>query len=292
MGVPAISGDRPRPPHSRGSGRESTRGSTSPAHSILRPYHHDGHDRNNDSRNDGQPDIALYSISPVELRGRHQSQASHPRSIESHLQGTHGEEIAPIGRQRSIHKPDAHSMSMAASYILPASAMSHGHHGHGHSHSHSPGRSHSSNASRSLRQERPRGTLHAYSYSEALSDYNQSADGHEQDAAPHFQKQPYTAGPSGLSAEHIPSPIEPYDPPRIETDLPSHNHAHHDHNDHDHDHHHHHHRHHHEHSPIDVVSVQPRSRFTNLILPWVLRWPLLHTIMADKDSRRIFYFMR
>jgi zinc transporter 5/7 len=38
--------------------------------------------------------------------------------------------------------------------------------------------------------------------------------------------------------------------------------------------------------------VQPRSRFTNFILPLVLRWPLLHTVMADKDSRRIFYFMR
>lgn len=35
-----------------------------------------------------------------------------------------------------------------------------------------------------------------------------------------------------------------------------------------------------------------RSLFTNLILPYTARWPLLHTVMTEKDSRRIFYFMR
>ena len=180
---------------------------------------------------------------------------------------------------------------MATSYILPASAMTHGHHGHGHSHSHSPARSQSTNASRSIRPDRPRGgALHTYSYSEALHEYSDRG----QDAGSLVQKQPYTAGPSGLSEEHIPSPISPYDPPRIDTDLPPHNHSHHGHHGH-HDHHDHddHDGHdHHVQSPINVVTVQPRSRFTSFILPFVLRWPLLHSIMADKDSRRIFYFMR
>lgn len=35
-----------------------------------------------------------------------------------------------------------------------------------------------------------------------------------------------------------------------------------------------------------------RSRFTNLLLPYTAKWPLLHTVMTEKDSRRIFYFMR
>ena len=35
-----------------------------------------------------------------------------------------------------------------------------------------------------------------------------------------------------------------------------------------------------------------RSRFTTLLLPYTARWPILHTVVADKDSRRIFYFMR
>lgn len=35
-----------------------------------------------------------------------------------------------------------------------------------------------------------------------------------------------------------------------------------------------------------------RSRFTNFMLPHTAKWPMLHTIMTEKDSRRIFYFMR
>lgn len=35
-----------------------------------------------------------------------------------------------------------------------------------------------------------------------------------------------------------------------------------------------------------------RSRFTNALLPYTARWPLIHTLMTEKDSRRIFYFMR
>lgn len=35
-----------------------------------------------------------------------------------------------------------------------------------------------------------------------------------------------------------------------------------------------------------------RSRFTNMLLPYTAKWPLLHTIVTEKDSRRIFYFMR
>jgi solute carrier family 30 (zinc transporter), member 5/7 len=174
---------------------------------------------------------------------------------------------------------------MAASYVLPASAMTHGHHAHAQSHSHphshsqSPSRSHAANAPRSLKQQRPNGTLHSYSYSEALHEYNREYASHrESDAAPQAQRPAYSAGPSGLSEEHRPPQLDSYDPPRIDTDipLPSHEHHHHPHG----------------HSHVSIVSVEPRSRFTNFILPFVLRWPLVHTIMADKDSRRIFYFMR
>lgn len=35
-----------------------------------------------------------------------------------------------------------------------------------------------------------------------------------------------------------------------------------------------------------------RSKFTNMLLPYTAKWPLLHTVMTEKDSRRIFYFMR
>jgi hypothetical protein len=29
-----------------------------------------------------------------------------------------------------------------------------------------------------------------------------------------------------------------------------------------------------------------------MVLPYTESWPLLHSIMKEKDSRRIFYFMR
>lgn len=35
-----------------------------------------------------------------------------------------------------------------------------------------------------------------------------------------------------------------------------------------------------------------RSKFTNMLLPYTAKWPLIHTVMTEKDSRRIFYFMR
>jgi hypothetical protein len=35
-----------------------------------------------------------------------------------------------------------------------------------------------------------------------------------------------------------------------------------------------------------------RSKFTEMLLPYTARLPLLHAVMTDKDSRRIFYFMR
>lgn len=48
---------------------------------------------------------------------------------------------------------------------------------------------------------------------------------------------------------------------------------------------HHHHHHHH------AVPYSQSSRFTSFVLDKVRPWPLLHSIIAEKDSRRIFYFM-
>ena len=48
------------------------------------------------------------------------------------------------------------------------------------------------------------------------------------------------------------------------------------------------HQHTHEHKHNDNAGV---SRFTNAVLHQVEEWPLLYNIIAEKDSRRIFYFM-
>lgn len=34
-----------------------------------------------------------------------------------------------------------------------------------------------------------------------------------------------------------------------------------------------------------------RSYFTNALLPYTSKYPIIHAIMTEKDSRRIFYFM-
>jgi zinc transporter 5/7 len=60
---------------------------------------------------------------------------------------------------------------------------------------------------------------------------------------------------------------------------------------HDHDHgHKHDHGHSHDHSHDHDHSTD-RSLFTRMLLPWTVRFPLIHAIVAEKDSRRIFYFM-
>ena len=41
----------------------------------------------------------------------------------------------------------------------------------------------------------------------------------------------------------------------------------------------------------DLASVE-RSAVTNFLLPFTARFPVLYAIMMEKDSRRIFYFMR
>ena len=49
------------------------------------------------------------------------------------------------------------------------------------------------------------------------------------------------------------------------------------------------HRLHHDHKPSHE---EHHSRLTGLLLSATHRWPFIHSILAEKDSRRIFYFMR
>lgn len=182
---------------------------------------------------------------------------------------------------------------MASSYVLPASAITHSHSHHGHSHSHSPSRQ-TANTPRSMRQERSNGSLHAQSVSESyLGHINEHAhshnhghehnhgqlQGHKHDrepspspfakSTPYFESVEFPAAspyddPFGMIKD-IAAPQPSYESPMASIHV-GHSHS--------------------------IASPEPRSRFTGFVLPYVLRWPLIHTIMADKDSRRIFYFMR
>jgi solute carrier family 30 (zinc transporter), member 5/7 len=188
---------------------------------------------------------------------------------------------------------------MASSYALPASAMTHSHHGHAHSHSHSPARP-SANTPRSMRQELSTSSLHTHSVSDSNLGHIHEQSYIVREHSPlrnpyspdkHLHDQTHNHGPKrkpSLSL-HMPSPhfklvdsgspdvSDPYgmtddfpiDPPKYQPPVNEHHHSH-----------------------ATTASVAPKSQFTNFILPLVVRWPLMHTIMADRDSRRIFYFMR
>ena len=92
-----------------------------------------------------------------------------------------------------------------------------------------------------------------------------------------------------------------YSPPKQHShDHHVHEHNHEHNHDHDHDHslhnhghsHSHDHMHDHDHGHGHHGEVpEKRSAFTKMLLPKTASFPLLHAIVAEKDSRRIFYFM-
>ena len=49
--------------------------------------------------------------------------------------------------------------------------------------------------------------------------------------------------------------------------------------------------HHHQPARLKISEHAQMSRFSEFVIQHVPHWPLLHSILAEKDSRRIFYFM-
>ncbi|KAL3421112.1 cation efflux protein zinc transporter [Phlyctema vagabunda] len=195
---------------------------------------------------------------------------------------------------------------MASTYALPAATMTNSHHGHvhSHSHSHSPIRPvpYSGNTSRSMKHERSNGSLHAHTHSaphhdhghkqhhepslptvpsprlEDLPAFTDPFDRHHDHDHDHSQSHSHSHDHDHFHLHsHSEKPTSSYEPPTNSVIPHHHDHAH----DHDHDHHNHSHG----------TTLETRSRFTNRLLPLVQGYPLLHTILAEKDSRRIFYFM-
>jgi hypothetical protein len=227
--------------------------------------------------------------------GIYPTKRSPRRAHQTRPATTHGEEISRPGPQRSI--AEAGSKRMASSYVLPASAMTHSHHGHAHAHAHAHSHSHSPSHSRSpsrqlsysantpisLKQERSNGSLHSYSYSESHHDHGHEhshshSHGHERGTSPYVEASLYNTEPEPRPGKQALPQFDPNASPVKTDNIPLHEHDHYGHN--------------HGHSRPTVAAAEPQSRFTSFVLPLALRWPLLHTILAEKDSRRIFYFMR
>jgi zinc transporter 5/7 len=216
---------------------------------------------------------------------------------------------------------------MASSYALPPLPI-HSHHGHVHPHSHghsqshstSPGRAFAGNTSRSLRSGSS-SSQHMHSASESSVIHS-----HEPYEKHNHDRITRITSPSSSSIGFVPM-YGVYEEQKVDHRRPishmdsreslhnpnilPHNHSHNDHHDHDHSYHDHSHHDHHDHDHHDhekhehghghshnhkghnhSISADPRSKFTTFLLPMFQKYPLLHTIMAEKDSRRIFYFMR
>jgi solute carrier family 30 (zinc transporter), member 5/7 len=232
--------------------------------------------------------------------------------------------------------------AMASTYALPVAAMPHSHnHIHPHSHSHSPsfsssmlgpGGQRAAHGSRTVRQERSTGGLHAYTRSESHYGHGHShaySYDHPQanpNIAPHLHNKSLMSG-GGYSEERTHDTMQPYpesngrDPSlRMGNSLlddrykpgfhvndscprhPDHGHSHHNSRHHDHSYHEELHGEHHGSESLgdgpapshghSHNKIEARSRLTRMVLPYTESWPLLHSIMKEKDSRRIFYFMR
>jgi zinc transporter 5/7 len=195
---------------------------------------------------------------------------------------------------------------MASTYALPVSAMPHSHgHGHVHSNSHTrsfspsklgPGGQKTANTSRAPRQERSNGGLHSHAYSE-FSGSNQERTQNSELVRTNIslplqtENNNFTLG--GVYGEQRPYEFPPAysQPDGYEADQAPASKIQHDHGDHDHSHHDHAHHDHATHSHSHGAA-EKRSRFTRMILPYTEGWTLLHSIVKEKDSRRIFYFMR
>lgn len=202
---------------------------------------------------------------------------------------------------------------MASTYALPVSALPHSHgHSHVHSHSHTPsfspgklgpGGQKAANTSRTLRQERSHGSLHSHAHSESLYNYGnnqervQNFEHFRTNTDLHMQIQNNNLVPGEVYTEQRPYDLAPaYSQSNgYEAGQATASHTHHNHSDHDnsHDDHAHHDHAHHDHTSHGHSHdmAEKRSGFTHAVLPYAERWTLLHSILKEKDSRRIFYFM-
>ncbi|OTB00555.1 hypothetical protein M426DRAFT_324221 [Hypoxylon sp. CI-4A] len=185
---------------------------------------------------------------------------------------------------------------MASSYALPQPPVPHNH-----------GRSHSHSRSNRPLQGYPHsdfGHVHDNDDQDAHAQARQNLSQYRANSFIPLQRRENRPSPLRKTTEDLPSPPKKDTPDEPKTPnyapiasvLHDHNHNHnhdhdhdHDHHDHDHDHDHghsHSHSHDHEHSHGAIY-----SKFTGLLLPYTSRWPLIHAVMTEKDSRRIFYFM-
>lgn len=204
---------------------------------------------------------------------------------------------------------------MASTYALPVSPVPHAPHTHyrqhshgGHTHSHSQSYNRSSSPSKlAPAGSRPaytpnaplNGNMHSRTQSAQLPNHLTDLDLDRHIVSPVRELSPAQSGdekPLGDEGEDGPYPTnQPTTPLYSEftgvdfsqpaEDHPHNGHAHHGHShgDHSHD--------DHVCSGHNPKVAEPRSRFTTFMIQRTINSPLIQSILVEKDSRRIFYFM-
>ncbi|KUI63746.1 Metal tolerance protein 12 [Cytospora mali] len=189
---------------------------------------------------------------------------------------------------------------MASTYVLPGTTMPHTHRQHAHTQSHGHGHGHGHGHSRPLSpaslgtlnrsfkmdtssagqvhthdsddHDHGHNYMHSHNHSEPLS-HSHGSHSHGVNTFQPRQNAPNplltsngwktTSTPAGKqlitpTTSDLPAK---YEAPEAKLSKPAHDHS------------------------------ADRSKFTKMLLPYTAKWPILHAVMTEKDSRRIFYFM-
>lgn len=195
---------------------------------------------------------------------------------------------------------------MASTYALPVSPLphsanshyrqhSHGGHTHSHTRSSSPSKLAPAGARSAYTPKTPlNGAMHSHSHSRSQSGHLPNLDlslnrhkvspVHEDSYAgdkPSENEGADSSYPNNHLASPIYSEFTGVNVSDAAEDQPHKGHVHHGHSHDGHECHGHH-----------PKAAEPRSKFTNFMIQRTLNFPLLQSILVEKDSRRIFYFMR
>lgn len=213
---------------------------------------------------------------------------------------------------------------MASTYALPVSPLPHTPHTHyrqhchgGHTHSHSQSYNRSSSPSKlAPAGSRPAytpgtpliGNMHSRTQSAHLPNHLVNLDLDRHTVSPVREQSPAQSGdenPLGDEGDDTPYPKNQPTTPLyseftgVDFNQPADDHPHNGHAHHGHSHLHGHSHSHGDHPHDDHVcqghhpkAAEPRSKFTTFMLKRTLNFPLLQSILLEKDSRRIFYFMK
>ena len=187
-----------------------------------------------------------------------------PHAHQHHISGSHSSSHSQssLNSWRASMSGDRLSASFEDAIYEEGPAATHGH-SHSHSHDHGHDHSHSHDHSHELRT--PRQPSHhrmgSYASNTSASISKERPPSMNLEVMDGWTLERTVSGKSVVTPG-LNSASTPYSPPRLVNKA-----------------------------QFNIDENNQRSFFTNALLPYTAKYPILHAIMTEKDSRRIFYFM-